>query len=65
MTLADLIRQRASDPDDASRVYLSFEGGRFTFAETYGQACRYANLLRARLDPSKPKHIGLLLENRP
>src|SRR5262249_58237179 len=61
MTLADLIRRRADD----ERPYLSFEDARFTFAETYREACRYASLFRARLDPSRPMHVGLLLENRP
>ncbi len=61
MTLGDLIRQRAHD----DRVYLRFEDATWTFAETFRDACRYANLFRARLDPSMPKHVGLLLENRP
>jgi len=65
VTLGDLLRTRASDPADASRTYLRFEDRGWTFAETYREACRYANLLLARLDPSRPKHVGLLLENRP
>src|SRR6185503_5354377 len=65
VTLGDLIRQRASDPADADRVYLRFEDATWTFAATYREACRYANLFAARLDPAAPKHIGLLLENRP
>jgi fatty-acyl-CoA synthase len=65
MTLADLIRQRGTDPADGDRVYLRFEDARWTFAETYREACRYANLFRAHLDPATPRHVGLLLENRP
>jgi fatty-acyl-CoA synthase len=65
MTLGDWLRQRASDADDGDRVYLRFEDARWTFRETYREACRYANLFRAHLDPTKPRHVGLLLENRP
>jgi fatty-acyl-CoA synthase len=65
VTLGDLLRARAHDPADADRVYLRFEDRHWTFAETHRQACRYANLFLARLDPSRPKHVGLLLENRP
>jgi fatty-acyl-CoA synthase len=65
MTLGELLRQRANDPADADRVYLRFEDATWTFAATYREACRYANLFVARLDPAAPKHIGLLLENRP
>jgi fatty-acyl-CoA synthase len=65
MTLGDLLRQRAADPDDADRVYLRFEERAWTFRETHREACRYANLFRARLDDARPPHVGLLLENRP
>src|SRR5262249_39422822 len=65
MTLGDLLRQRASDPADADRPYLRFADAAWTFAETHREAWRYANLFRARLDPSAPKHVGLVLENRP
>ncbi|MGH7893788.1 MAG: AMP-binding protein, partial [Candidatus Binatia bacterium] len=65
MTLGDLLRQRATEPADADRVYLRFEDGSWTFAETYREACRYGTLFASLLDPSKPRHVGLLLENRP
>jgi fatty-acyl-CoA synthase len=65
MTLGELCRTRASDPADAERVHLRFERARWTFADTHRQACRYANLFLSLLDGSKPKHVGLLLENRP
>ncbi len=64
-TLAALLRQRAAEPADAGRTYLRFEERAWTFAETHREACRYANLFRSLLDAAKPKHIGLLLENRP
>ncbi len=65
MTLGDLLRQRARDPADADRVYLRCEDARWTFAEVHREACRYANVFRAHLDPNSPPHVGLLLENRP
>jgi fatty-acyl-CoA synthase len=65
VTLGDLLRQRAADPDDADRVYLRFEEQAWTFRETHHEACRYANLFRGRLDFARPPHVGLLLENRP
>ncbi|HXJ36925.1 MAG TPA: AMP-binding protein [Candidatus Eisenbacteria bacterium] len=64
-TLGDLLRQRAADPADAGRAYLRFEDRAWTFAETHREACRYANLFRSLVDPAKPMHVGLLLENRP
>jgi fatty-acyl-CoA synthase len=65
MTLGDLIRQRAADAADAGRTYLRFEDATWTFDATFREACRYANLVRSRLDPTRPLHVGLLMENRP
>jgi fatty-acyl-CoA synthase len=65
MSLADLLRRRAADPADAERIYLRCEDDRVTFVETYRHAARWANLLRALRDPTRPFHVGLLLENRP
>jgi fatty-acyl-CoA synthase len=59
----DVIRQQAVEAP--SRTFLVFEDTSLTFAETYREACRYANLFLARRDPARPFHIGLLLENRP
>lgn len=59
----DVIRQQAVDAPE--RAFLVFDDATLTFAETYRQACRYANLFLARRDPARPFHIGLLLENRP
>src|SRR6185295_10082251 len=44
---------------------IRFEEETLTFAETLRAAARYANLFRAHRDPSRPFHVGLLLENRP
>jgi acyl-CoA synthetase (AMP-forming)/AMP-acid ligase II len=59
----DVIRQQAVDAP--LRTFLVFDDTTFTFAETYREACRYANLFLARRDPTRPFHVGLLLENRP
>lgn len=63
--LADALRAHATDPATADRPYLLFEDQRYTFAETYRAACRYAQLFLTMRDPARPFHIGLLLENRP
>ena len=55
----------ATDAATADRPYLLFEDCRFTFAETYREACRYAQLFLAERDPARPFHVGVLLENRP
>src|SRR5262249_36228928 len=65
MTLGELVRRHASDPAEAERVWLRFEDATWTFAATHREPCRYANLFRARLDRTRPPHVGLLLENRP
>jgi len=65
MSLADLLRRRATDPAAAERIYLRFEDDRVSFAETLRRAARWANLLRELQEPSRPFHVGLLLENRP
>jgi fatty-acyl-CoA synthase len=65
VTIADWLRQRATNAGDAERLYLRFEDRTWTFAEMHREACRYANLFVSRLDASRPSHVGLLLENRP
>ena len=61
--LGDILRLRAAEC--GARPFLLFEDTRLTFAETYGEACRYANLFLRWRQPARPFHIGLLLENRP
>jgi fatty-acyl-CoA synthase len=65
MSYADLLRQHAADPARADRPFLRFEGDALSFAETLAGAARYAQLFLARRDPTRPFHVGLLLENRP
>ncbi len=61
--LGDVLRLRAAESPD--RPFLVFEDACLSFAETYREACRHANLFRALRDPARPFHVGLLLENRP
>lgn len=62
-SFAALIRDRARDAGD--RCYLRFEDERHTFGETHAWACRHASVFLGLHDPTRPFHVGLLLENRP
>lgn len=61
-TVAAAIRARAAD--SAARVFLRTAERQWTFAETYAEACRYANLFLARRGPG-PFHVGVLMDNLP
>lgn len=65
MTFADLLRAHASDPAAAARPFIRFEDETITYGEAVRAAARYANFFLAQRDPSRPFHVGLLLENRP
>jgi fatty-acyl-CoA synthase len=62
-TVAAALRARADD--SADRVFLRSGDARWSFAETYRTACRYANWLLAARDPSRPFHLGVLMDNLP
>ena len=62
-SIAAAIRARAID--SANRVFLRARDERWTFAETFREACRYANLFRLTRDASQPFHIGVLMDNLP
>jgi fatty-acyl-CoA synthase len=62
-TIAAAIRARATD--SAERVFLRAGDDRWTFAQTYREACRYANLFLASRDPTRPFHVGVLMDNLP
>ncbi|MUM21215.1 AMP-binding protein [Mycobacterium sp. CBMA271] len=51
-----------ADVDDRG---LHFEGSFTSWREHVAESRRLASVLRSRLDPSKPPHIGVLLENTP
>jgi len=62
---AALIRGNATDPVRAARPAVKF-GDRVWTHREYGRECRrFANLLRARLDPDAPPHVGIFLDNTP
>jgi fatty-acyl-CoA synthase len=65
LNAAALIRGNAADPDRASRPAVKF-GDRVWTHREYGRECRrFANLLRAHLDPDAPPHVGIFLDNTP
>src|SRR5262249_16737018 len=60
--LGDVLRARAaSAPTEA---YLLFDDGALDVGATYRAACRYGNLLGGLMAPDRPRHVGLLMENR-
>ncbi len=65
MSYAELLRRHAADPERAERPFLRCEDSTWSFAETLRAASAYGRLFLARRDPSRPFHVGLLLENRP
>jgi fatty-acyl-CoA synthase len=62
---AALLRSNAADPDRAPRPAVRFEEQRWTHAEFVAESCRFANLFRAHLDPDRPPHVAVLLDNTP
>ena len=55
----------APTPSFAPRPALHFGDRTWTHAEMYAEATRYAALFRERLDPERPPHVGVLLDNTP
>lgn len=62
-TMAAALRARVADSGD--RVFLRFEDASWTFAETYREACRFANLFLRLREDGRPFHVGVLMENLP
>jgi fatty-acyl-CoA synthase len=60
-TVRDLLLARAGDDG----VALRFEGRAWSWAEHVAESGRWARWLLGRLDPSRPRHVGVLLENVP
>src|SRR5262249_24837520 len=65
MSYADILRAHAADPSRASSPFLLFEDTTRSFAETLREASAFGQLLLASRDPTRPFHVGLLLDNRP
>jgi fatty-acyl-CoA synthase len=62
---AELLRRNGTDPEFAPRPALHFGERTWTHAEMYAESTRYAALFRQRLDPARPPHVGVLLDNTP
>ncbi len=62
---AALLRRNGTDARYADRPALRFGDRVWTHAELLAEAERFAALFRARLDPDRPPHVGLLLDNTP
>jgi fatty-acyl-CoA synthase len=60
---ASLLRRNADD--HADRPALRFGDRIWTHRELFDEAVRFATLYRARLDPDRPPHVGVLLDNTP
>ena len=61
--VATLLRRNVAEHGD--RPALHFADRRWTHAELLTEAERFAGLFRARLDPDRPYHVGVLLDNTP
>jgi fatty-acyl-CoA synthase len=63
--VAALLRRNGTEPDRASRPALRFGELVWTHGELLSEAERFADLYRSRLDPGRPPHVGVLLDNTP
>jgi fatty-acyl-CoA synthase len=62
---AALLRHHGTDPDFSGRPALRFGEQIWTHGELLHEAGRYAALYQSRLDPERPPHIAVLLDNTP
>lgn len=60
-----LLRQNAENPEIAGRPALKFGDLVVTHAELFEMCVRFGALLESRLDPDRPPHVGVLLDNTP
>jgi fatty-acyl-CoA synthase len=63
--VAALLRRNGLDPDYARRPALRFGDQVWTHGDLLVESERFAALYRARLDPDRPPHVGVLLDNTP
>jgi fatty-acyl-CoA synthase len=63
--VATLLRRNGSDAGSAHRPALRFGDRVWTHAQLLLEAERFAALYRARLDPDRPPHVAVLLDNIP
>jgi fatty-acyl-CoA synthase len=60
-----LLRRNGRDAGSAGRPALRFGDRVWTHAELLLEAERFAEMYRARLDPDRPLHVAVLLDNTP
>ena len=60
-----LLRRNAADPATKARPALRFADLVWTHGQLLDEATRFAALFAARLDPGRPPHVGVLLDNTP
>jgi len=63
--VATLLRRNAADAATAGRPALRFGTRVWTHGELLLESERFAALFRARLDPGRPPHVAVLLDNTP
>jgi fatty-acyl-CoA synthase len=63
--LAALLQRNAGDATCAGRPALRFGDRVWTHEELLSEAERFAAVYRARLDPDRPPHVAVLLDNTP
>lgn len=62
---AVLLRRNGTDPEVAARPALRFGDQVWTHGQLLEEAERFASLFRARIDPDRPPHVAVLLDNTP
>ena len=62
---AALLRHNGTDAEHADRPALRFGDRVWTHRELLTESERFAALYRARFDPHRPPHVGLLMDNTP
>jgi fatty-acyl-CoA synthase len=62
---AALLRRNATDPAIAGRVAVRAGDERWTHGEYLAESARWARLFLDRLDPARPPHVAVLLDNVP
>jgi fatty-acyl-CoA synthase len=65
VSVADCIRRNAVDPEIAQKPFLRLDDFVLSHADFAAESARLAALLRERRDPTRPFHLGILLENVP
>ena len=63
--VAALLRRNGLEADYAGRPALRFGDRVWTHGELLAEAERFAELYRDRLDPDRPPHVAVLLDNTP